>query len=217
MCEIEEKGIRRLLYLYIVRHGETEWNAAGRIQGRLDSRLTEKGRRYAAMLGEKLQETEFIRIISSPSSRALQTAKLIKGDRDIPVFQDERIMEMALGPWQGMTLSEIQLQYPKEYEWFTTRPELYQIIGAESFFDMKKRAEDFLSELQNSPFSGNLLIVTHGLFIKILLAVVKGIEIKEIWKEKTVEGTSLSIIKIDGEDISMIVEDDTSHLNERLC
>lgn len=205
-----------MLYLYIVRHGETEWNAAERIQGRLDSRLTEKGRSYAKMLGERLKRTDFTRIIASPSQRTLETAQLLKGERDISVTQDERIMEMAMGPWQGMTMAEIRLQYPNEYDWFMSRPELFQMAGAETFFEMKERAEDFLTEMKSGTLSGNVLIVTHGLLIKSLFAIFKGIAIKDIWKEQTVEGTSLSIIKIDQEGEEILLESDMGHVtNEK--
>ncbi len=203
-----------MLYLYIVRHGETVWNAAERIQGRLDSRLTEKGRNYARLLGEKLQDTDFTRIISSPSQRTMETAQLLKAKRNIPVCKDERIMEMAMGPWQGMTKAEIQLQYPIEYEWFMTRPERYQNAGAETFFDMENRARDFLSELQNGTLHGNILVVTHGLLIKTLFAIFKGIEIKDIWREQTVAGTSLSIVKMDREGLEILLESDMSHVPE---
>ena len=91
-----------MLFLYIVRHGETEWNKEGRIQGRLNSDLTSKGKKYAKLLGERLKDTEFAHLISSPSGRTLETAQLIKGNRDLPVVTDERIMEMNLGSWQGM-------------------------------------------------------------------------------------------------------------------
>ncbi|MBB6447676.1 histidine phosphatase family protein [Bacillus benzoevorans] len=201
-----------MLYLYIVRHGETEWNAAERIQGRLDSRLTEKGRSYAKRLGERLKDTEFTRIIASPSQRTLETAQLLRGERDIPVIQDERIMEMAMGPWQGMTKAEIRLQYPNEYDWFMSRPELYQNIGAETFFDMKERAEKFLAEMRNGTLNGNVLVVSHGLLIKALFAIFKGVEIKDIWKEQIVDGTSLSIVKIDREEQEILLESDMGHV-----
>lgn len=188
---------------------------ADRIQGRLDSHLTEKGRSYAKRLGERLKETEFTRVIASPSQRTLETAKLIIGDRNIPIVQDERIMEMAMGPWQGMTRAEIRLQYPNEYDWFMSRPELYQIFGAETFFDMRKRAEDFLTELTNGTLNGNVLVVSHGLLIQTLLAIFKGIEIKDIWKEQTVEGTSLSIVKVHKEGQEILLEGDMGHVTNK--
>jgi broad specificity phosphatase PhoE len=202
-----------MLYLYIVRHGETEWNKESRIQGRLNSSLTTKGREYAKLLGECLKDKKFTHIISSPSQRTIETAELIKGNRNIQVVTDERIMEMHMGTWQGMTKNEIKALYPREYDHFIKKPDGYQNEGAESFVDMNKRATEFLNELKNSKLSGNLLVVTHGLLIKTLFTVFKGIEIKDLWTEPTVEGTSLTIVKMDQDQYEFMLESDMSHVN----
>jgi probable phosphoglycerate mutase len=90
---------RRLLMitLYITRHGETEWNKEKRMQGWLDSNLTESGIKNAVSLGERLKETEFTAIYSSPSGRTKATTSLIRGERDIPVIYDENLKEIKLG------------------------------------------------------------------------------------------------------------------------
>ena len=215
-CFIErscEGGNRRMLTLYIVRHGETEWNKEDRIQGRLNSHLTEKGRRNAQLLGERLKEIDFAKVITSPSGRTIETTKLIREDRDMFVQTNERIMEMDMGPWQGLLKSEIRSKYPDAYECFMNRPELYQNEDAESFIDIYKRAEAFLHELRSSKQTGNLLIVSHGLFIKALFLTIKEIKIKDFWTEPTVEGTSLSIVKMDAEETKLLLEGDMSHVN----
>ncbi|WP_338450779.1 histidine phosphatase family protein [Niallia oryzisoli] len=204
-----------MLKLYIVRHGETEWNKVQRIQGRLNSNLTDKGRHYAGLLGEKLKDTEFTGIISSPSERALETAQLIRGTRTTPIKTDERIMEMHLGHWQGLTTKEIKEQYPEEYDSYMNQPDIYLNGDGESFTDMLNRANEFLRELKNSEMTGNLLIVTHGLFIKILYLIFKGIELKDLWTESTVNGTSLSIVKLEHGRFELMVEGDMSHVKEK--
>ena len=92
------------------------------------------------LLGERLKDTEFAHIISSPSGRALETVQLIKGNRDIPIITDERIMEMNLGSWQGMRHDDLKKQYPNEYEQFINEPDDHQIEGAESLTEMSNRA-----------------------------------------------------------------------------
>ncbi len=201
-----------MLKLYIVRHGETEWNKVNRIQGRLDSNLSDKGREYAKRLGEKLKDTEFAAIISSPSHRALETAKILRGSRTTPIGTDERIMEMHLGSWQGLTTKEIKAHYPAEYDSFMNEPDLFLGGDGESFIDMLERANDFLEELKKSELTGNLLVVTHGLFIKILYLIFKEIELKDLWTEPTVDGTSLSIVKWENEQFELLVESDMSHV-----
>ena len=201
-----------MLYLYIVRHGETEWNKEGRMQGRLNSNLTSKGKKYARALGERLKDTEFAHIISSPSGRTLETVQLIKGDRDIPIMTDERIMEINLGSWQGMKKDDLKKLYPNEYEHFINKPDDHQIEGAETLSEMSKRAMEFLTDLKGSRDNENLLIVTHGRFISALYAIFKGVELKDIWAMPTVEGTSLTIVKLDQGQFEVLLEADMSHV-----
>ncbi|WP_394236609.1 histidine phosphatase family protein [Niallia oryzisoli] len=203
-----------MLKLYIVRHGETEWNKTSRIQGRLNSNLTDKGREYARLLGEKLKDTEFTGIISSPSERALETAQILRGARTTTIQKDERIMEMHLGPWQGLTTKEIKAQYPNEYESYMNEPDRFQNGDGETFMDMLDRAHDFLQELKNSEMDGNLLVVTHGLFIKILYLIFKAIDLKDFWTEPTVDGTSLSVVKVENGQFELVIESDMSHVTE---
>ena len=161
---------------------------------------------------ERLRDTEFDHIISSPSERTIETAELIKGNRNLQVVTDERIMEMHMGPWQGMQKQEIKALYPQEYDYFMNKPDVYQNKDAESFADMYKRAEDFLDEIRSREIDGNLLIVTHGLFIKSLCLLFKGIDLKDVWTEPTVEGTSLTIVKINHDGVELIMEGDMSHV-----
>ena len=201
-----------MLTLYIVRHGETEWNQEGRIQGRLNSSLTEKGRHYAKLLGDRLKDVDFFRVISSPSERTRNTTELIIGERGLLYETDERIMEMDMGPWQGLLKDEIRERYPTEFDCFRDSPDLYENQGAESFIDIYQRAEEFLSRLMESGDSGNLLIVSHGLFIKALCLVIKGISIKNFWTLPTVDGASLSLVQIENGFMKLVLEGDTSHV-----
>ncbi len=205
----------RVLSLYIVRHGETEWNQEDRIQGRYNSSLTEKGRKYARLLGERLKTVEFAGVISSPSERALETTELILESRGLLYQRDEWIMEMDMGPWQGLTKTEIREQFPDEYDCFMTSPHLYQNGEAETFIDMYKRAEDFLARLKNRKLTGNILVVSHGLFIKALFLVIKGIPINDFWTEPTVDGTSLSVVKVVHGEMEFMLEGDMGHVSDK--
>ncbi|WP_338471482.1 histidine phosphatase family protein [Niallia sp. XMNu-256] len=204
-----------MLTLYIVRHGETEWNQEGRIQGRLNSPLTEKGKRYAQLLGERLRNVEFAEVITSPSERTLETTEIILQGRDLLYQKDGTIMEMDMGPWQGLTKTEIVEKFPDDYDCFMLRPNLYQNEGAETFIEMYKRAENFLDTVKKREVTGNLLVVSHGLFIKSLFLVIKGIPIKDFWTEPTVNGTSLSVVKIESAKMEIVFKGDMSHIKEK--
>ena len=85
--------------LYMVRHGETDWNKARRIQGQVDIPLNAFGRHLAEETGKGLTDIPFEVCISSPLGRAVETAELILEGRDVPILTDRRIVEMAFGVW----------------------------------------------------------------------------------------------------------------------
>jgi probable phosphoglycerate mutase len=100
--------------IYIVRHGQTEWNLEGRFQGRLDSPLTNAGVEQAKQLAQRLQNISFDSIYSSSSNRAFSTALHLRKDRAIEVNKSDHLMEMDFATWEGRKWSEIQDLYPKE-------------------------------------------------------------------------------------------------------
>ena len=96
-----------MLTLYFVRHGETDWNVENRVQGQLDSKLTEKGTRDVLNLRTSIKNINWQAVYSSPSRRALHTAELLTAQR-IKIIEDNRIKEMNLGTFEGMTWDEIK-------------------------------------------------------------------------------------------------------------
>lgn len=199
-----------MLNLYVIRHGETEWNTQKRMQGRLDSDLTDKGVNDALLLGERLKETDFKRVISSPSKRAMETANRVIGKRSISIETDERLMEIDLGHWQGKTESEIKGLFPTQFNCYWNQPVMYENPEGESFLDVKNRVADLLNNLEGIP-SGNVLIVTHGIVIKILYLLCRNASVEEIWNPPFIHGTSLTIVKIHDDQKELLLEACMAH------
>ena len=101
--------------LYIIRHGETPWNAEGRLQGQTDIPLNENGIRLAKITGEALKDVPFDFAISSPLKRARQTAELVLAGRQIPVLEDARIEELSFGSWEGLGCRKANFEIPSEH------------------------------------------------------------------------------------------------------
>lgn len=210
-----EKMVRKMgdimLTLYITRHGETEWNKEKRMQGWLDSNLTEDGKNSAISLGERLKEIEFTAIFSSPSGRTKTTTELIKGNRDIPIYYDDNLKEMHLGQWEGQTQSSIFEAFPYEYEAFWYTPHLFTPIGGEKFEETKARALKMLNTLQKEYSEGNILIVTHTVVIKCLLSIFKNEELESLWDGPYIHDTSLTKVQISENGYTVLLEGDISH------
>lgn len=200
-----------MLNLFVIRHGETEWNTQKRMQGRLDSDLTEKGKKDAQALGERLKGTDFVRIISSPSKRTLATAKLVMGGRPQLIETDERLMEIHLGDWQGKVEKDIENEYPDQFQAYWNEPASFVGVSGESFFDVKERLSAILSELEKATPTGNVLVVTHGVVLKALYLLCRNAPVDEIWNPPFIHGTSLTMIKMQDGKMELVLEACTAH------
>ena len=171
--------------IYIIRHGETEWNNLRKLQGRSDTELNEVGIRLAEITAEALKDISFNIAYTSPLKRAYKTAEIIVGDRDIPLIPDERIQEVSFGAYEGLGCSKDNYEIPDpEFEYFFQAPEKYVAKnGAESIEDLCKRTTEFLREITSNPEleDKTVLIATHGAALKGLLSSVGNKEKKDFW------------------------------------
>lgn len=142
--------------IYIVRHGETEWNVLGKLQGKQDIPLNEKGRKQALLTKGELDNKEIDLIISSPLKRAKETAEIINSDRGLPIIFDERIKERDFGEFEGLEYFYIDT---KNF-WDYYINEEYET--AETVQDFFKRIYSFLDDINKKYKDKNILLVTHG-------------------------------------------------------
>lgn len=198
--------------LYIVRHGETEWNRQEKLQGWNDSDLTEKGRGCALLLGERLKEIPFDAIYSSSSKRALETAKIILGKRQEKIILEDDLREIYLGNWQGQTHEALKKKFPNEFAAFIHRLDHYEPITGESFSDVQSRVKRVIERIITEHPSGNVLIVTHSVCIEVLISIYKSVPLGNLGTVQPIPGTSLSIIESRKGQMLVKMVGDTQHL-----
>ena len=203
-----------MLEIYITRHGATKWNSENRLQGWLNSELTDSGIRNAIQLGKRLSDREFNSIYTSPSKRALETAKLIKADKNTPLIIMGNLKEISFGDWEGKTQEEIEIDFKEEYYNFWNKPHLYnhQYHNAEGLKTFKNRVDEAMKEIISDNTSGKILIVTHGVVIRAIMSFFWNIPIEKMWAPPIIHGTSLSIVNYDGERFNKVLLGDTSHM-----
>ncbi|MBC7325685.1 MAG: histidine phosphatase family protein, partial [Moorella sp. (in: Bacteria)] len=102
--------------IYLVRHGETEWNNNGRYQGHTDVALSVSGRRQAELLRERFRSIPLDSVYSSDLSRARETAAVIAAPHGLTIKTEEAFREIDFGFWEGLTYQEITARYPHEWE-----------------------------------------------------------------------------------------------------
>lgn len=154
--------------LYIIRHGETDWNTAGRLQGQADTQLNEKGIRLAQITAEGMKTIPFDLCITSPLKRARQTAEIILSGRPVPIWEDDRIREIGFGAWEGLGCREGNFQIPvpkEEFDKFYTDPFRFQPDkDGETVEAVCRRTREFLEEITANPDyqDKTILISSHG-------------------------------------------------------
>lgn len=170
--------------IYLVRHGETEWNKEYRLQGQADTRLNDYGRELAVITAEALKDIPFDVIYHSPLCRAEETAVILKSDRDIDIIPDERIKEMSFGIAEGCHIGAIKNNPDDPMYNFLKHPGKYiPPENGESFKEVYARSADFIREVI-LPLEGiceNVLIVAHGAVNRTILNSVADIPVSDFW------------------------------------
>ncbi len=198
--------------IYITRHGETQWNKEGRMQGWQNSNLSENGIENAKKLGTRLKDINFDYIYCSPLGRTVDTAKYIRQDKDTEIILIDDLKEMGFGKWEGMEHDTIKELYPTEYFNFWNKPHLYNPIEGESFDELFERVKGVLNQVKDNTEVENILIVSHAVVIKAIYAIIKKQPLEELWNPPFLQGTSLTIIEAVDNEINIILEADTSHM-----
>lgn len=161
---------------FFVRHGQTDWNVQGKMQGHTDIPLNDTGRNQAVALKKGLAEIAFSACLSSDLQRASETASIVISGSSLDVVQDEKLREFNHGDFEGKSWQEFQEAFSHEEH---------------AALEHKKRlhVQSFLSQLSQEDFSGNVLVVTHGGFIASMLAVVLELSFVEA-VDLTIENTA---------------------------
>ncbi|HEX4143320.1 MAG TPA: histidine phosphatase family protein [Pirellulales bacterium] len=162
------------MILYCVRHGETVFNAAGRIQGQTDSELSDLGRGQCQAVAAAFAGQPIEAIYTSPLRRAREGAACVAEKLGLPVIEDARLMEIHAGIFQGLDWADIQVRYPREaIAWRTQDPD-FRIPGGESRRDLMNRMGAALRDIRETG-RRQVIIVAHGgslsAGIKVLLEI----------------------------------------------
>lgn len=197
--------------IFLTRHGETEWNIQRRMQGWQDSPLTERGKLQAVGLGERLSTVPLSAIYPSVAPRAIATARLICGDRQIPIVPQEGLREMGLGEWEGCFVDELLKIQPENCQNFFYHPsKFFPPKGAENFEQVQQRIAATLSELIERHYNESILIVSHGVFMRNVYAYLCQKPLDEVWAE-LYRPTALSLVVTDGDNFDVKYWNDTAH------
>ncbi|SVA83552.1 uncharacterized protein METZ01_LOCUS136406 [marine metagenome] len=198
--------------LLLVRHGETEWNAEGRIQGHTDIGLSEIGTEQARSLEARLAGLNIDAAYSSDLKRTSETAKLALGERDVILNETPMLREYNKGAFEGMTLAEIKAQFPEEYPRYLEKDLDYAPEGGETARDVSARMAGIIGRIKSDHLNETVLVVSHGGVLRAAMVSLLGMPLEGNWSF-VFGNCGLTTVDTFADNAVLRHFNDTSHLN----
>lgn len=212
-----ENGGKTVTRLYIVRHCEATGNVAKTFQGRTDCDVTECGQKQLDCLSERFKNIHIDAVYSSPLIRAKKTAKAIVGDRNIPIYTEDKLIEIDGGEIEGVCWVNFKYTHPViEYTW-GQEPHLFHPNGGESMQSVYKRTWEAVLKIVKENDGKTVAIASHGVAIRNIMCHAENKKIEELKSVAWSDNTGVYLLEFDGSEIpKIIINNDTSHLKEGL-
>ena len=201
--------------LMLVRHGETAWNAQGRIQGHMDIALNELGEAQAEALGKRLAREHFDAVYASDLQRAYRTACPAVREPGRSIMKDRRLRERHLGVLQGLTGSEASAGHPAAWQIFKSRNPDLPLEGGESLGEFFRRVVAFLTDTAAQHAGKRILAVTHGGVLDAAYRHALGIPLSAV-RDFPIFNASINLLRHDHRGWHVESWGDISHLPQQL-
>jgi phosphoserine phosphatase len=198
---------------YVARHGETNWNRAGRYQGQQESELTELGKRQAVALSDTLSPGRPGRIIASPLQRCVQTARPLALHLGLEVETDARLLDIAHGTWEGRLKVELAREDPVRSLAWRTAPHTVRFDGGEALEDVASRWQSFVESFQSE---SDVVVVTHDEVVRIAILWATERSYAQLWEARVVNG-GYAIFRVAAPRWQLVEECRADHLEGMLA
>ena len=170
-----------MVELWLIRHGQTDWNVEGRFQGSADVPLNNNGCAQANSLAKKLNGHVFAAVYSSKLKRANKTAQVLASSLNLPVFVDDRLREISQGEWEGILFTDIKERFPNEIIERKKNPQRFRPPGGETVEEVAQRILQAINEIAVKYSGKKVLVVSHGLALSTLICLAKGLPLSEAY------------------------------------
>jgi broad specificity phosphatase PhoE len=167
----------------LIRHGDTDWNVEEIFRGRADIELNETGIKQAELLANYLKDVPVEAVYSSPLKRALRTAEIIAGSRNINVTPAPELIDFDYGEWQGLSHDAVKDKYKTLYNEWLKNPQLVKMPKGESLDDVRERAVSLVDQITAS-HEGIVALISHRVILKVIICTLLGLDASHFWDIK---------------------------------
>lgn len=199
--------------LLLTRHGQTDWNIAGRYQGQSDIPLNQTGQSQAEQLAKRLSTETIHAIYASDLSRAVDTAsRILSMQQQAAALQrDVRWRELSFGDWEGMNYKEMSAYSPDVFAKWMLDPQHISTPNGETLDHLAERVHAAFVELKNNHKDETVLVVSHSGALQVLLALTLGVDLNRYWQFR-ISQASLSELHVFPDSVTLNLLNDTTHL-----
>jgi broad specificity phosphatase PhoE len=197
--------------VYLVRHGQTEWNKNLIFRGRIDIPLNEKGHREAEAIAEALKDRNIDAIYTSPLGRSIETARPTAEFFDLEIVCVPGLIDISYGDWEGLSFNEVKKRYKNQYTKWEKRPDLVRFPKGETLNEVRGRSFCAMKDIVKENPGKSVLIIPHRVINKVLLCAILGIGNSHFWEIKQDTGC-INLIEYSSDAFVLSLMNDTCHL-----
>ena len=201
-----------MMRIFLIRHGETEWNRQNRLQGNSDTHLSPEGFHQAITLAEHAPFQHVDAIYSSDLTRAVETAKIIAERFNLTVKIMPELRETDYGDWEGRFIRDLAAESPKAFGRFFTDPERCHPPHGETFLECQARVMIGMREIIANHDNQNVIVVTHGAAIRLILGAALDMPIHKMWAIAQFN-MALNVLRVDDGEFTVELMNSTEHLH----
>jgi broad specificity phosphatase PhoE len=197
--------------VYLIRHGESTWNAERRWQGAMDPPLSKAGRAQADRVATALEPVPLQAVYCSPLQRAQDTAVAVAAPHALPVEPVADLREIAFGEWESLGSNEVERRFGALLEEWWRRPDQVQIPGAEPLAAGRERAVAALRTIVGRHPGARVAIVAHGGVNKLILLTLLRAPLASFWRLSQ-SNACINVVEFDGPRGRILAVNETTHL-----
>ena len=198
--------------IYLVRHAEEEGNLYRIAQGQDNSNLTDRGWRQVAAVERRFEDIHIDAVYASDLYRTCATASAIYKPKGLQLNRRKDLREICVGVWEQRTWGDIAREDEEQMAYFSRRPDLWSVEGAETPQQVTERVLTAAREIAAANDGKTVALVSHGYAIRLLLAAVQGIALADLAKTPVADNTAVSLIEYENGEMRVVFRDDNSHL-----
>jgi len=169
--------------IYLIRHGETDFNSQHKLQGKENTLLNAQGLEQAQRLAQRLKDVPLDQIFTSNLTRTKQTAQPLADIKALPLIEVPALQEMSFGIWESVPFEDIKANYPKELDLFFNHPTDFKLPGAETFQAAQKRGWEAVKKIiAQQKDETSIAIISHGGLLRTVFCAMLDMDLNALWK-----------------------------------